>query len=135
MFSALLTFQISQEQIDLALSNPDYVHLSDTYPPRILLTVSPGPVTVRVKPPDNFCSIGVNGIIEEDLGKFTLRFPLHPSSDPVHVPPDHPKGKCIHGYQILDLCITVYILRIIIATDVVQHTMPTNSGIFKTSNL
>lgn len=66
---------------------------SATYPPKILLTAFQRPVTVQGKPPADYCYIGVNGIIEEH-GKFTLRFPSHPSSDPVHT-----KGKCFHGLQ------------------------------------
>ena len=66
--------------MDLPLSNFDYVQSSNTYPPKILLTVSPGPVMVQGKIPDDYCYIGVNGITE-DFGKFTLHFPSHPSSD------------------------------------------------------
>lgn len=100
-------FQISQAQVELAFSNPDYVQSSTTYPPKILLTISPKPVTVQGKPDDD-CYIGVNGIIE-DLGKFTLRFPSHPSYNQVHVAHNQPEGKYIHGHQIL-ICVTVYIL-------------------------
>ena len=83
--------------MDLALSNPDYMQ-SATYPPKILLTAFQRPVTVQGEPPDDYCLIGVNGTIE-DHGKFTLRFPSHPSSDPVRVSTDQPKGECIHGPQ------------------------------------
>jgi len=91
------TLQISQDQMDLALSNPDYMQ-SANYPPKILLTAFQRSVTVQGKPPDNYCVIGVNGTIE-DHGKFILRFPSHPSSDPVRVATDQPKGECIHGPQ------------------------------------
>ena len=105
-FLANNPLQISLDEIDLALSNPDYAQLSNTYPPKILLTVSHVPVQGKL--PDDCCDIGVNGIIE-DHAKFTLRFPSHPSSDPVHVPPDQPKGKCIHGHQNL-ACVNVHTL-------------------------
>ena len=81
--------------MDLALSNPDYAQLSNIYPPKILLTISHVPVTVQGQLPDDCCYIGVNGTTE-GLVKFTLHFPSHPSSDPVHVPPDQPKCKWIN---------------------------------------
>lgn len=105
--------------MELALSNPDYVQFSNTYPPKILLTVSARAVTVQGKLPDDCCYIGVNGIIE-DLGKFTLRFPSHPSSDTVHVSPDQQKGKCIHGHQNL-ICVTMFIHYTYI--ELVEYTM------------
>lgn len=109
MMNIFIYFQISRAQVELAFLYPDYVRSSTTYPPKILLTISRRPVTVQGKLPDDDCYIGVNGIIE-DLGKFTLRFPSHPSYDQVHVARDQPKGKYIHGHQIL----TVYILIILI---------------------
>lgn len=90
--------------MDLPPENSSYAELSYTYPPKILLTVSPR--QVQGKPPDDYCCIGVNGVTE-DHGKFTLRFPSHPSSDPVHVPPAQPKGKCTQGQSAK---VTVYIL-------------------------
>lgn len=88
--------------------NPEYVQSSTTYPPKILLTISPRPVTADGKPPDNNCYIGVNGITQ-DLGKFTLRFPSHPSCDPVHVPHDQPKGNYIHCHQNM-ICVTNFFI-------------------------
>lgn len=81
--------------MDLALSNPDYVQQCSTYPPKILLTVSP--LQLQGKPPDDCCYIGVNGVIE-DLEWFTLRFPSHPFSDPVDEPRDQPKSEYIYGH-------------------------------------
>jgi len=81
--------------MDLALSNPDYVQLGNTFPPKILLTVFP--LKVQENPPDDYCYIGVNGVIE-DLGRFTLRFPSHPFSDPVDEPRGQPKSEYIYGH-------------------------------------
>ena len=106
MMNIFVYFQTSQVQAELALLNPDYVLSSTTYPPKILLTISPRPVTVQGKLPDDDGYIGVNGIIE-DLGKFTLRFPSHPSYDQVHVAHDQPKGKYIHSHQSL-ICVTLH---------------------------
>ena len=108
----------SMRWILLTRDNYGCAQISYTYPPKILLTISPRPV--QGKPPDGYCSIGVNGIIE-DHGKFTLHFPSHPSSDPVHVPLDQQKGKCIHTWSAK---VSVHMYSSVLARPLPKGTVP-----------
>ena len=57
--------QISQEEVDLALFDPNYKSLPASYPPRLRVTIKPG-----AQATDSECVLPVRGLLED------LSFPM-----------------------------------------------------------